>query len=231
MTPSIRLFSFYRSSCGWRARTALYWKEVPFEPVYVNTFKGDHRLPFYAEISPTRTVPTMVVDDSWRITQSSAILEYLEEAIPRRHLLYRDPMLRAQVRSIVSIIVSDIQPLQSPRTLWRFKDVALEDPESVRRAAKEVVGERFKGLERALESTHGRYSVGDKVTMADVCLVPMVFNAHLYGVDMTPFPLSTSISERLLEEHEPFRKAHPRNQPDNEDEYPDVGWWQKPKVA
>ncbi|KAJ3330824.1 Glutathione S-transferase zeta-1, partial [Gonapodya sp. JEL0774] len=133
------------------------------------------------------------------------------------------------VRSLVSIIVSDIQPLQALRTLGRFKGVDPNNADSRRTAAADITEERFHGLERALQATHGRYSVGETVTMADVCLVPMVFNAYSYGVDMSLFPLSATISDRLLSDHEVFRQAHPRNQTDNEETYPDEGWWLKPK--
>ncbi|XP_019374293.1 PREDICTED: maleylacetoacetate isomerase isoform X4 [Gavialis gangeticus] len=138
--------------------------------------------------------------------QQLAIIEYLEETRPNPRLLPQDQKKRAQVRMISDHIVSGIQPLQNLAILQRVGEKKLE-------WAQHYITNGFQALERILKHTAGRYCVGDEVSMADLCLVPQVYNAERYKVDLAPYPTITRINKALLE-LEAFQVSHPTKQPD-----------------
>ena len=134
MAPSVKLvlYSYWRSSCSWRVRIALGWKKLPFECNSINLLEGEHKSDSYSLLNPSRMVPLLCVisqdSDSMKISQSIAIMEYLEESFPSSpHLLPEQPYLRAKVREIVGIIACDIQPLQNLRVLKQFQTQAEKD--------------------------------------------------------------------------------------------------------
>ncbi|XP_019407619.1 PREDICTED: maleylacetoacetate isomerase isoform X4 [Crocodylus porosus] len=138
--------------------------------------------------------------------QQLAIIEYLEETRPNPRLLPQDQKKRAQVRMISDHIVSGIQPLQNLAILQRVGEKKLE-------WAQHYITNGFQALEQILKHTAGRYCVGDEVSMADLCLVPQVYNAERYKVDLAPYPTITRINKALLE-LEAFQVSHPTKQPD-----------------
>ncbi|XP_025047957.1 maleylacetoacetate isomerase isoform X4 [Alligator sinensis] len=138
--------------------------------------------------------------------QQLAIIEYLEETRPNPRLLPQDQKKRAQVRMISDHIVSGIQPLQNLAVLQRVGEKKLE-------WAQHYITNGFQALERILKNTAGRYCVGDEVSMADLCLVPQVYNAERYKVDLALYPTITRINKTLLE-LEAFQVSHPTKQPD-----------------
>ncbi|XP_014463776.2 maleylacetoacetate isomerase isoform X4 [Alligator mississippiensis] len=138
--------------------------------------------------------------------QQLAIIEYLEETRPNPRLLPQDQKKRAQVRMISDHIVSGIQPLQNLAVLQRVGEKKLE-------WAQHYITNGFQALEQILKNTAGRYCVGDEVSMADLCLVPQVYNAERYKVDLAPYPTITRINKTLLE-LEAFQVSHPTKQPD-----------------
>jgi maleylacetoacetate isomerase len=143
--------------------------------------------------------------------QSIAILEYLEETRPQRPLLPKDPMQRARVRQLVNIIADDTQPLQNQRILGKLEGHGVDK----NAWAIYVITTGFEAFERVLRQTAGEYCVGNDVTMADICLIPQMYNAVRYGVDLKPFPLIVRIHaacEKLPE----FVKAHANAQADAE---------------
>ncbi|XP_071972898.1 maleylacetoacetate isomerase isoform X4 [Engystomops pustulosus] len=150
-------------------------------------------------------VPALKIDGV-TLSQSLAIIEYLEETHPSPPLLPKDPIKRAQCRMISDHIASGIQPVQNLAVLQRVGDAKLE-------WAQHFITKGFQALELLLQETAGQYCVGDQVTMADLCLVPQVANADRFKVDMTPYPTISRINHALLK-LEAFHVSHPSRQPD-----------------
>lgn len=203
------LYSYFRSSCSWRVRIALAFKNINYEYKAVNLLKGDHLSKDFLKLNPSGEVPALL-HNGHIITHSNAILEYLEEVVPSPRLLPADPVKRAKVRAIVDSIVAGIQPIQNMRVLKYVGEKHLE-------WGKHWIETGFVAVEKFLEESHGLYCVGDEVTLADVCLVPQVFNAARFHADVKQFPLIDQISSRLLE-LPAFKVSHPFVQPDCPDD-------------
>ncbi|XP_009673944.1 maleylacetoacetate isomerase isoform X3 [Struthio camelus] len=201
------LYSYFRSSCSWRVRIALALKRIAYDQVPVNLLK-DGGQQFSAEfkaLNPMQQVPALKIDGI-TLSQSLAIIHYLEDTRPNPRLLPQDAKKRAQVRMISDHIVSGIQPLQNLSILQQIGEKKME-------WAQRYITSGFQALEQILQHTAGRYCVGDEVSMADLCLVPQVFNAERYKVDLAPYPTITRINKALLE-LEAFKVSHPSRQPD-----------------
>ncbi|KAM6394245.1 maleylacetoacetate isomerase isoform 2-T2 [Pluvialis apricaria] len=201
------LYSYFRSSCSWRVRIALALKGISYDVVPVNLLK-DGGQQFSAEfkaMNPMQQVPALKIDGI-TLSQSLAIIHYLEDTRPNPRILPQDPKKRAQVRMIADHIVSGIQPLQNLKVLQQIGEKKME-------WAQNCITSGFQALEQILQHTAGRYCVGDEVSMADLCLVPQVFNAERFKVDMGPYPIITRINKALLE-LEAFKVSHPSQQPD-----------------
>ncbi|KAL1925474.1 uncharacterized protein VTP21DRAFT_357 [Calcarisporiella thermophila] len=206
--PQRLLYGYFRSSCTWRVRIALGYKGLEYKTIYTSLIKGDEQSPEYAKINPCKRVPTLV-DDNFTLTQSIAILEYLEEKYPEKPMLPKDLHARAQIRSLVNVIACDIFPFQNTGVLKH----ALIDPFR-REWAQEWIIKGFTGLEDLLKKTSGKYCYGDEFTLADCVLVPQAFNAFVrYRVDASQFPTIKRVYENLLT-IEAVHKAHPFQQPD-----------------
>ena len=199
------LYSYFRSSCSWRVRIALAFKNINYEYKGVNLLKGEHLTEDFLKLNPSSEVPALVHNGNI-LTHSTAILEYLEEVVPSPRLLPVDLVMRAKVRAIVDAIVADIQPIQNMRVLKYVGEKHME-------WGKHWIEQGFTAVERYLQESHGLYCVGDEVTLADVCLVPQVFNANRFHVDVKQYPLINEISSRLSE-LPAFKVSHPLVQPD-----------------
>lgn len=201
------LYSYWRSSCSWRVRIALNFKGIPYEYRAVNLLLKEQQSAEYTSNNPSQLLPTLVIDNVV-LSQSIAILEYLEERRPESwRLMPMEANKRAYVRAIVQAIASDIQPIQNLRVLQQL------DVEKRTEWAKQVITQGFKAVEKLLQQYAGKYCVGDEVSLADVCLVPQVYNARRFQVDLSQFPLISRI-ESDLSVLEAFKKAHPDQQPD-----------------
>lgn len=212
MSDKPRLYTYFRSSSAWRVRIALALKGVEYEPVPVNLLKSEQLSPAYAEINPLHAVPTLVIDGH-TLTESTAIIEYLEETRPDPPLLPRDPVQRARARQLAQLVASDIQPVQNLRVLEKLDadhDVGARGKQAW---ARHWITEGFDALEKLLAQTSGRYCVGDEVSLADLCLLPQVYNARRFEVALDAFPVLTAIEARLAE-LPTFAQAHPTRQPD-----------------
>lgn len=205
--PKPILYSYFRSSCSWRVRIALAMKGVEYEYKAINLLKSEQSSDEYKLENPQGSVPTLVINDH-NMSQSISIIEYLDEVYPDCPLLPRDcPIKRADVRRLTMLIAADIQPVQNLRVLKRV------GPEQKMEWGHWVIENGFKALERSLKTTHGKYCYGDEVTMADLCLVPQVYNANRFKVDMTQFPIISKVHDELVK-LPAFQAAHPSNQPD-----------------
>lgn len=202
------LYSYFRSSCTWRVRIALALKGIDYEIVPVNLIKdgGQQFSKEFLALNPMKQVPALKIDGI-TIGQSLAIMEYLEETRPTPRLLPPDPKKKVLVRMISDLIASGIQPLQNLSVL---KQVGQENQLAW---AQKAITSGFTALEQILQTTAGKYCVGDEVTMADLCLVPQVANAERYKVDLTPYPTIGRINKSLLA-LEAFQVSHPCRQPD-----------------
>ena len=208
------LYTFFRSSTSYRVRIALALKGLEWEPRFVSLPGMEHRAPDYLEVNPQGLVPALIEDDH-TLTQSLAILEYLDEAYPEPPLLPVGIMERAYVRSLSQIIGCEMHPLNNVRVLkwlkarWKLSDADANE------WYEHWIAEGFRGFEAMLarEKLAGRYCLGDTVTMADVCLVPQVANARRFNCDLAAFPLTVAIADRAVE-LPAFQKALPALQAD-----------------
>ncbi|PYH41014.1 maleylacetoacetate isomerase MaiA [Aspergillus saccharolyticus JOP 1030-1] len=221
--PEIILYTYFRSSCSARLRIALNLKSLKYTPVYINLLKNEQHSPENLARNPSGTVPTLLLLNSpdsaspeeeggrsagtVKITQSLPALEYLDEAFPDTlPLLPANPETKALVRSLAAIIACDVQPVTNLRILKRVEAVGGD------RAAwsRELIEEGLAAYEAviAVPGVSGLYSVGDEVTVADVCLVPAVWGAERVGVDVKGrFPVVAGVVGRL-EGLEGVRRAH-----------------------
>ena len=194
------LYTFFRSSTSYRVRIALSVKGLDWEPQYVSLPRMEHRDSAYLDVNPQGLVPALV-EDGTVLAQSLAILEYLEEAYPEPPFLPRDLVERAYVRRLSQIVGCDIHPLNNVRVLKWLKAhwPDGEDPTKIWYA--HWIAEGFRDLEACLqrEGRHGVYCLGDRLTMADICLVPQVANARRFDCDLTAFPLLVAIADRVAE--------------------------------
>ncbi|KAG1155732.1 hypothetical protein G6F37_008277 [Rhizopus arrhizus] len=204
------LYGYFKSSATWRVRIALELKGVDYEQRFINLLKKEQLSEEYKKVNPTQKVPSFITKEGKLLTQSQAIIEYLDKAYPNEPFLPKDPTEEALVREICQIIACDIHPLQNLGVLQR---VAGDDAERQNEFAREMVTKGFKGLEIRLGQLSGTYSFGDRLTMADFFVVPMVANALRRGVDMTQFPILSRLNESLSQ-LPAFKRAHPSSQPD-----------------
>ncbi|KAF9396190.1 Glutathione S-transferase zeta-1 [Podila verticillata] len=189
------LYSYFRSSCSWRVRIALNLKNIEYEVRPINLLKGEQRSEEYIQIQPFGFVPAFIDDKTGHtLIQSVSILEFLEETRPQYPLLPKDPIERA-----------------TPVTNLRILKYVGDDKKA--EWAKHFLSEGFKAVEAMLEKTAGTYSFGDSITMADLALVPQVYNGVRFGVDMSAFPIISRINASLSE-IDAFKAAHPTKQID-----------------
>jgi len=205
------LYSYFRSSASWRVRIALAYKDIDYDTKAVHLVKAQQKGDEYKALNPMAQVPTLKIDGH-TFTQSLPIIEYLEETRPQKRLLPQEPADRCAVRRLAEIINSGIQPVQNLSVLNRLAEVTgnAEDKASW---GNEWIGRGFDALELEMSKTAGTYSFGNEVTMADLALVPQVYNAKRFKVDMSKYPTIQRVHDNLVE-LDAFKKADPTSQPD-----------------
>ncbi|KAK0422222.1 hypothetical protein QR680_007441 [Steinernema hermaphroditum] len=203
------LYSFWRSSCSWRVRIVLELKELDYDYVAVNLIQGEHRNSDFLELNPQGFVPVFV-DGDVVLSESLAIMEYLEENHPARTpLLPENVHERAKIRSLCHLIASNMQPLST----YRVMHLATGDTSKYAAWASHWIHRGFEALEKELQKCSGRYSFGNELTLLDAVLAPQVFRARLFKVDVDEYPTIAAIDGRL-NELAAFRRSHPSRQPD-----------------
>jgi maleylpyruvate isomerase len=221
MLKDLTLHAYWRSSASWRVRAALHYKGLSFKtiPVHLIQQGGQQNTAEYEALNPMKQIPLLSFEDDGgrviRIAQSLAIIEFLDEVMPLPSLLPSDPVERAVVRQLSELVNSGIQPLQNTSVLLKLKaDYGASDPNPW---CQHWIEKGLKAYQASLKGIHGRFSVGDSVTMADLCLVPQVYNARRFGVPLGELGLLVDI-EAACNELPAFQAAHPAAQIDTPDE-------------
>jgi maleylacetoacetate isomerase len=210
----MKLYTVWRSSAAYRVRIALNVKGLAYESVPKAFATAEHRAREYTALNPQGLIPALE-DDGAVIGQSLAIIEYLDETRRDPPLLPADPLGRARVRWLAQAIACDIHPLNNLRVRNYLKGPLKQDELGVGAWCRHWIAEGFRGLEELARrySTDGRHIHGAVVTLADICLVPQVYNARRVDCDLAPFPTLVAIST-ALEALPAFAAARPEAQPD-----------------
>jgi maleylpyruvate isomerase len=210
------LHGYFRSSTAFRVRIALNLKGVAYDQTFRHLRKGEQRAPDYLKLNPQGLVPTLEMDGQ-TLTQSLAIIEYLDETHPTPALLPKDVLGRARVRSLAYAVALEIHPINNLRVLEDLKTRFGADDAAAAGWFRHWVAETFGALETRLasEPQTGKFCHGDTPGLADLCLVPQVINNTRFNVDMAPYPTISRIHAACLE-MEAFKAALPANQPDAE---------------
>ena len=216
----MKLYNYFRSSASFRVRIALHLKGLDFDYLPVHIAKGDHKLPAYAAVSADQLVPVLELADGTRLSQSMAIIEYLDETHPDPRLLPAEPVARAQVRALAQSISCEIHPINNLRVLKYLMRTLQVGEEAKNDWYRHWCREGLVAFERQLEAVGGgqpgaRYCFGDTPTLADCCLVPQIFNARRFDVDLTGLPRTMAAHEACMA-LPAFQRAQPSACPDNE---------------
>lgn len=211
----MKLHSYWRSSCTYRVRIALFVKGVAYDLVPVHLLKdgGQQHRPEYQALNPMGQVPLLEVEEGGVtrvIAQSMAILEYLEERYPDPPILPKDRYLRAKARQLAETVNAGIQPFQNTSTAKWVKDELKADETAW---VRHWMTRGLDALERSTAEVAGRYSVGEDVSIADMCLVPQMYAAQRVGVEMSGWPTLVRVA-KACGELPAFQAAHPDRQPD-----------------
>ncbi len=211
---NMKLFTYYRSSASYRVRIALNLKGLRAEHIAVNLLKLEQRAPEYAVQNPQQLLPALVTEEGISLTQSLAIMEYLDERYPHKPLLPQEAEDRARVRALAQVIACEIAPLNNLRVRnYLTQSMGLTDEQALM-WTRHWIALGFSAVEAMLQQAQtGTYCHGERPTLADCCLAPQVYNAERFGVDMTPYPLIKRIAASC-EALQEFLDAHPDNQPD-----------------
>lgn len=192
-SPRLTLYHHWRSSASWRVRWALALKQVPCEYVHVNIATGETDRPEHLARSPLGTVPVLSVDGKL-LLESLAMIEWLEELHPQPALLPRDPFRRALARQFAELVNAGIHPLQN----LPAQELHSSDPAERKRWATHWITEGLGAYEKLARPLAGRFTLGDELTLADVCLIPQLYNARRLEIDLAPFPTLARIREAAL---------------------------------
>jgi maleylpyruvate isomerase len=205
------LYGYSLSSASFRVRIALALKGLPVTDVPKHLRSGEQRSEDYLQINPQGLVPVLALDDGQVLTQSVAIIEFLDEMFPQPALLPAQPLARARVRALTQAIACDVHPLNNLRVLQYLENVLAVDKTARDTWYRHWVQIGFDALECALtrDPATGRFCHGDVPTMADVFLVPQVFNARRFALDMSPYPRIVGIDEQC-QKLPAFQSAAPK---------------------
>lgn len=213
----MKLFGYFRSSAAFRVRIALNLKGLAHEDAFIHLRRGDQRGDAYRSVNPQGLVPALEIDGQ-TLTQSMAIVEYLDETHPEPAFLPPDPAGRARVRALAHIVACDIHPINNLRVLRYLSRPLGHDQEVIETWYNHWIAAGFEALERLLatDPRTGDFCDGDSPGLADIALAPQVFNSERYRLDLSPYPTVTRIYANCMK-LDAFARAHPNNQPDRDD--------------
>ncbi|MGI9481551.1 MAG: maleylacetoacetate isomerase [Hyphomicrobiales bacterium] len=210
----MELYDFWRSSAAYRVRIVLNLKGLEAERTFINISPArlEHNEPAYREINPQGFVPLLVLDDGTKITQSMAICEYLDEMHPNPRLIPEVPLARADIRALAQMVACDIHPLNNARVLRFLKETLNHDQETIAKTwYAHWIREGFDAMEQVIDD--GGYCRGETPSLADAFLIPQIYNAHRFEVDLAPYPRIRRV-EKTCNGMEAFAAAAPEKQPD-----------------
>jgi maleylacetoacetate isomerase len=212
----MKLYNYFRSSASYRVRIALQLKGLPYDYLPVHIARGDHRKESYAAVSADMLVPMLETDAGDRLSQSMAIIEYIDEIHPAVPLLPADALGRAKVRALAQSIACEIHPLNNLRVLKYLVRELKVDEEAKNTWYRHWCREGLEAFERQLaQLPPSTYCYGETPTLADCCLVPQIFNAKRFNVSFDGLPRTMAAYEACMA-LEAFQKAQPSSCPDNE---------------
>ena len=210
----MKLYTYFRSSAAYRVRIALNLKGLAYQSVSVSLLDGQHKSDKYVSANPQGLVPALELDDGRVLSQSVAILEYLEECYPHTPLLPSDPLEKSRVRSVVNHIACDVHPLNNISILHYLRDELQADKRQINDWYAQWVTRAFSSIEQVVAPRNGQVCFGTEPGMADCLLIPQVYNAKRFDIDLNPFPTIRSIYDHS-NSIPAFHLAHPDQQPDN----------------
>jgi maleylacetoacetate isomerase len=207
----MKLYSFFRSSASYRVRIALALKGLNYETISIPMRDNSHRSESYRKINPQQRLPTLELDDGTKLIQSLAIIDYLDAVHPEPQLIPDDPLERARVQAVAQIIGCDIHPLNNTGTRSLLTSMFGADEKSLDSWTAYWIREGFAAIDRLIQP--GPYAFGDRITLADICIVPQVYNARRYKVPLDDFPRVVAV-DMTARQHPAFVAAAPEAQPD-----------------
>ncbi len=210
----MKLHGYFRSSASYRVRIALNLKGLDADHLSHHLRKGEQRDPAFLALNPQGLVPALQDDTGAVLTQSLAIIEWLEETQPQPALLPKDPLRRAKVRAFAQAVACDIHPVQNLKVLARLRELGVPE-EQVAGWAAWANREGLGACEALIANESGPFCFGEAPTMADLCLVPQLFNARRFGVDVSAYPRLLK-AEAAAQEMKAFADAAPDKQADAE---------------
>ena len=211
----MKLYSYFRSSAAYRVRIALNLKGIAYDTQSIHLVKdgGHNKRPEFRAINPQMRVPVLVTTAGDVLIQSLAIIEYQDETHPQPPFLPKDPLARARVRALAELIACDIHPLNNTSSLRYLKNNMAQQQSAIDEWYRHWVITGFEALEELI--TPGPFTCGSEITMADLCLVPQVYNARRLKVPLDRFPKIVGVDGACLAVAA-FDRARPENQPDAE---------------
>ncbi len=212
----MKLYNYFRSSASFRVRIALHLKGLAYDYVPVHLARGDHKKDAYTAVSADQLVPMLELDDGTRLSQSMAIIEFLDETQPGPALLPKDAPGRARVRALAQSIACEIHPLNNLRVLkYLSREVGVSE-DAKNTWYRHWVRDGLESFERQLaQQAASTYCFGDTPTLADCCLVPQIFNGKRFDVNFDGLPRTMAAFDACMQ-LEAFQKAQPSACPDNE---------------
>ena len=210
----MKLYTYYRSSASYRVRIALNLKGIAYTPAAINLLKAEQKGEPYRASNPQGLIPALELDDGTVIAQSTAILEWLEETYPDSGLFSTNPLVRAQERSLSNHIACDIHPLLNLGVQKFLLDSMEVGQAKVDQWYSHWIDRGFTAIEQTVSPGNGRYCLGDDAGMADCYLIPQVYNALRFKVDLSAYPTILSIYNHC-NTLEAFHNAHPDQQSDH----------------
>ena len=214
----MKLYTYFRSTAAFRVRIALNLKGISYQPVPIHLVRdgGEQKKPSYRAINPQGRVPSLEIDGPGGptvLTQSLAIIDYLDETVPAPPLLPKDPLTRARIRAVAQIVACDIHPVNNSGTIAYLKSAVGAPQDVVDRWYAHFLRDGLAAVEQLIEP--GPYAFGAAVSLADLCVVPQVFNAWRFKVPVDDFPKILAVTEACLK-LKAFADARPEAQPDAE---------------
>lgn len=207
----MKLYGFFRSSASYRVRIALALKGLKYEPISIPMRDNTHRSESYRKVNPQMRLPALELDDGTRLIQSLAIIDYLDAKYPEPRLIPADPLLRARVQAVAQIIGSDIHPLNNIGVRQILSKTFGASEGALDEWTTHWIREGFTAIEQLIESAP--YAFGAAITLADVCIVPQVYNARRYNVPLDEFSRVLAV-DAAAAKHPAFAAAVPEAQPD-----------------